>query len=142
MNKSVCIFVLKETLTRCLLALEQAGALDLRKLRPSYNEAGSRYDKIISEQIEYTLRYVPDDVPFQGNAIGIMSDAFNRATGALEGAKDISTKKLRREYRGLGSHYYDIVTEVMKSCLPLYQEYLDQYDETKQLESVGPLSKL
>ncbi len=142
MNKNVCIFVLKETLTRCLLALEQAGALDLRKLRPSYNETGSKYDKIISGQLEYTMKYVPEDISFQDHTIRIMSDAFNRATNALEDAKGISQKELMKEYKGIGSKYYDIVTEVMESCRPLYQKYLNQYDETKKLESIGPLSKL
>ena len=48
---------------------------------------------------------------------------FNRSIGALETAKAIDSTEMRKEYKGIGSKYYDLVTEQM------------EYTE-KQLESV------
>ncbi|MEI6085003.1 MAG: hypothetical protein WCS70_11965 [Verrucomicrobiota bacterium] len=41
----------------------------------------------------------------------IITDAFNRSINALEDAGAIDTAKLRKHYCGIGSRYYDIVTE-------------------------------
>lgn len=48
---------------------------------------------------------------------------FNRSIGALEEANAIDSTEMRKEYKGVGSKYYDLVTEQM------------EYTE-KQLESV------
>ncbi len=54
----------------------------------------------------------PTDDQIVGLLIGIISDGFNRSLGALEAAGAVNTKKLRgRHYKGVGSKYYDVVTE-------------------------------
>ena len=46
--------------------------------------------------------------------IGIMSDGFNRSVVALENSGAIETKKMRSEYSGVGSKYYDMVTKELE----------------------------
>jgi hypothetical protein len=46
-----------------------------------------------------------------GRLVNIISDALNRSLNALEQAGAIDTKKMRRHYKGVGSKYYDIVSE-------------------------------
>jgi hypothetical protein len=52
----------------------------------------------------------------------IVSAAFNNSLNALENAGAIETTRLRQDYRGIGSKYYDIVTgeieRVVKSGVP------------------------
>lgn len=43
--------------------------------------------------------------------MGIISDGFNRSIRALEDAGAISTTKLREHFSGVGSKYYEVVTE-------------------------------
>jgi hypothetical protein len=43
--------------------------------------------------------------------VGIISDGFNRSLNALEEAGAINTRELRSAYSGIGSKYYDLVTE-------------------------------
>jgi hypothetical protein len=42
---------------------------------------------------------------------GILGDGFNRCLGALVEAGAIDTSKLNKHYKGMGSKYYDLVTE-------------------------------
>jgi hypothetical protein len=53
----------------------------------------------------------PTDDQIAGLLIGIISDGFNRSLGALEAAGAIDTTKMRRHYTGIGSKFYDMVTE-------------------------------
>ena len=53
----------------------------------------------------------PTDDEIAGRLIAIISDGFNRSMGALERAGAVDTKKMRRHYSGIGSKFYDIVTE-------------------------------
>jgi hypothetical protein len=53
----------------------------------------------------------PTDDQIEALLIGIISDGFNRSLGALEGARAVDTKKMKRHYSGIGSTYYDMVTE-------------------------------
>lgn len=53
----------------------------------------------------------PTDQEIAGQLVNIISDGFNRSLGALEEAGAIDTKKLREHYRGIGSKFYDVVTE-------------------------------
>ena len=43
--------------------------------------------------------------------VDIISDGFNRSLNALEEAGAINTRELRSAYSGIGSKYYDLVTE-------------------------------
>ncbi|MDQ8205758.1 hypothetical protein [Pelagicoccus sp. SDUM812003] len=45
---------------------------------------------------------------------GLLTPGFNRSLGALEDAGAIDLRKLKKEYSGTGSKYYDIVTEQME----------------------------
>jgi hypothetical protein len=53
----------------------------------------------------------PTDDQIAGLLIGIISDGFNRSLGALEAARAVDTKTMRRHYTGMGSKFYDQVTE-------------------------------
>jgi hypothetical protein len=53
----------------------------------------------------------PTDDQIAAALIGIISDGFNRSLGALEAAGAVHTKKMRRRYTGIGSKFYDMVTE-------------------------------
>lgn len=53
----------------------------------------------------------PTDEEIAGRLIGIISDGFNRSLGALEAAGAVDTKRLRANYKGAGSKFYDLVTE-------------------------------
>ena len=53
----------------------------------------------------------PTDQEIAERLVNIISDGFNRSLGALEQAGAIDTKKLRQHYKGIGSKFYDVVTE-------------------------------
>lgn len=66
--------------------------------------------------------------------IAILSDSFNRYLTALEEARALDTRKLRAEYCGPGSRYYDIVTQqierTVRDALPGVRALLAHADET------------
>jgi hypothetical protein len=77
----------------------------------------------------------PTDDQIAGLLIGIISDGFNRSLGALEAAGALDTKKMQGHYKGIGSKYYDIVTEQIvltaKYTAPsLRRLFLEDGDET------------
>jgi transcription initiation factor IIE alpha subunit len=51
------------------------------------------------------------DAKLQRYLAGIISDGFNRSLNALSEAGAVDTRKLRQHYKGIGSKYYDIVTQ-------------------------------
>jgi len=55
--------------------------------------------------------------------------SFNRSISALEEAGAIDKTELNKEYRGVGSKYYDLVTEQMDFSLneirPIISEIVD-----------------
>ena len=53
----------------------------------------------------------PSDEEIAGLLTGIISDGFNRSFGALRDAGAVDDRKMRRHYAGIGSKYYDLVTE-------------------------------
>jgi hypothetical protein len=53
----------------------------------------------------------PEDDAVAGWLVAIIADGFNRSLGALEAAGAVNTKQLRAQYTGVGSKYYDVVTE-------------------------------
>lgn len=59
----------------------------------------------------------PNEKVVAERLVHIISDAFNRSLNALEDAGAIDTKKLRKHYRGIGSKYYDIVTEQIQTTV-------------------------
>lgn len=54
------------------------------------------------------------DEEIMGLLIAIIHNGFNRSLGALERAGAIDTRKMFIHYKGMGSKYYDIVTEQME----------------------------
>jgi len=42
---------------------------------------------------------------------GIIADGFNRSLGALVDAGAIDIRRMGEKYKGIGSEYYDLVTE-------------------------------
>ena len=51
------------------------------------------------------------DEQIRGLLVDFISDGFNRSLNALEQAGALDTRKLRAAYTGMGSKYYDLVTE-------------------------------
>ncbi len=62
---------------------------------------------------------------------GLMTDGFNRSLGALEKAGAINFKKMNKEYCGMGSKYYDMVTEQMdltvENAKPVIKKMVAEY---------------
>jgi hypothetical protein len=54
---------------------------------------------------------VPTDEEIAACLVGIIADGFNRSLGALSQAGAIDITKLQRHYSGVGSRFYDLVTE-------------------------------
>jgi len=57
---------------------------------------------------------LPDEDKIRSFLVGAMSDGFNRSLRALEIANAINTDEMRTQYIGVGSKYYDIVTEQLE----------------------------
>jgi hypothetical protein len=53
----------------------------------------------------------PTDKQIEAVLGGILGDGFNRTLGVLVEIGVIDMKKLSEHYRGVGSKYYDLVTE-------------------------------
>ena len=66
----------------------------------------------------------------QSALVGIMGDGFNRSINALEKAGAINTKKLRADYSGVGSKYYDVVTSELEytaeHSLPIIRDMVSE----------------
>lgn len=80
----------------------------------------------------------PTDEEIQRQLVDIISDGFNRSLAALEKADAIDTDKLRVHYTGMGSQYYDVVTDQIvltaKYCVPAVRKLFEkttQSNETK-----------
>ena len=79
----------------------------------------------------------------KGLLVNIMSDGLNRSMGALDDAGAIDRTKLMTEYCGIGSKYYDIVTEQLEltaeycaqSVLDLMNDEADDLIELDSEES-------
>ena len=75
-----------------------------------------------------------DEDRIKGFLIGVMSDGFNRSLGALEEANAVNADKMRTQYKGIGSKYYDIVTEQLeytaKSATPELLKFLNNEKES------------
>jgi hypothetical protein len=56
-----------------------------------------------------------------------MSDAFNRSINALEEAGAFSLKKMRSDYNGVGSRYYNVVTEAILQTIAQHQPTFEQF---------------
>jgi hypothetical protein len=55
----------------------------------------------------------PTDEEISDELLGIISDGFNRCMLALETAGAIDRTEMNKHYSGIGSKYYDMVTEQM-----------------------------
>ena len=64
----------------------------------------------------------PTDEEIASVLVAFMSDAFNRSIRALENAGAIDARRMRTAYAGVGSNYYDVVSEQIeitaKSAVP------------------------
>lgn len=73
---------------------------------------------------------LPTDVQIQGALVAAISDGFNRSMNALEEAGAIDRRKMSSEYRGVGSKYYDLVTDQIlltaTYCTPMIREILER----------------
>lgn len=69
----------------------------------------------------------------------LMTDGFNRSMNALRDARAVNTKKMDREYCGVGSRYYDMVTEQMKLTVsyakPTIQKMAEDYEARQQVDN-------
>jgi hypothetical protein len=53
----------------------------------------------------------PTDEEINARLVAIISDGFNRSIGALVQAGALDTTKMQKHYTGVGSKFYDLVTE-------------------------------
>ena len=53
----------------------------------------------------------PTDAQIQKALGGIIADGFNRSLGVLDRIGVVDMNKLQKKYTGMGSEYYDLVTE-------------------------------
>ena len=53
----------------------------------------------------------PTDEEVAGRLVAIISDGFNRSIGALVQVGALDTTKMQKHYTGVGSKFYDLVTE-------------------------------
>jgi hypothetical protein len=62
----------------------------------------------------------------------LMTDGFNRSLVALENAEAVNLKKIKKQYSGIGSKYYDMVTEQMdetvKHAKPEIRKLVAEFD--------------
>lgn len=56
----------------------------------------------------------PTDVEIANALVGILTRGFNRSLSALQSAGAVDTKRMRGQYKGVGSKYYDLVTDQME----------------------------
>ena len=70
------------------------------------------------------------DEEIAAHLIGIIADGFNRSLGALSDAGAIDTRKMQKQYCGIGSRYYDLVTEQIvltaRYCAPSVRRFFTQ----------------
>ncbi len=70
--------------------------------------------------------------------VDLMTDGFNRSVGALRDAGAINTKRMAKEYSGIGSRYYDMVTEQMELTVsyakPTIQKMVEDYEARRGQE--------
>lgn len=59
--------------------------------------------------------------------LDLMTAAFNRSLTALEAAGAIDLSKMRSAYRGVGSRYYDLVTEELLKTLRWQQPEIEKF---------------
>lgn len=88
-------------------------------------------------------RIMDDDLAkrIEGALIGILSDGLNRSLGALEKARTVDLKKMRKGYKGIGSRTYDIVTEQLEytahygkdEILKIIREEIEKHEKTKSI---------
>jgi hypothetical protein len=66
----------------------------------------------------------------------LITDGFNRSMNALEIAGAIDRKKLKMHYTGVGSKYYDLVTEQMNLtvsyAMPEIKKMVAEYEAQKE----------
>ena len=62
-----------------------------------------------------------------------MTNGFNRALGALRDAKAIDTSEMDKEYTGVGSMYYDMVSDQMKLAVEYAQPSIRKLVEEERL---------
>lgn len=75
----------------------------------------------------------PIEKEIAGMLIAIISDGFNRSLGVLEKARAIDTKKMRADYKGVGSRYYDLVTEQIELTAKYGAKSILQYLSSEEI---------
>ncbi len=53
----------------------------------------------------------PTDEEINARLVAIITDGFNRSIGALVKAGALDTTKMQKHYSGVGTKFYDLVTE-------------------------------
>ena len=80
----------------------------------------------MSQQLEEEIRQL---------LVNLMTDGFNRSLNALRDAKAVNTKKMDGYYCGIGSKYYDMVTDQMEltteNAKGVIHEMVTRYEERK-----------
>jgi len=103
--------------------------------REAGDEMTSRVDAPVAANTSDGNRHtsMPTDAQIQDALVMAISDGFNRSTSALESAGAIDRRKMMTEYRGVGSRYYDIVTDQIvltaTYCAPMIRALFERVRE-------------
>ena len=73
---------------------------------------------------------------------GFIADGFNRSIGALVKAGALDTQKMMTKYKGMGSEYYDLVTEQIEYTARFgaqaFQRLLSECRDEDTIENTEP----
>jgi len=107
--------IIREAFDRSIAALKEAGAIDTARLEKDYAGSGSKFYDLVTRQIELTAQYAVIDDPsadeIADRLVGIIGDGYSRSMAALRKTGALNTEHLDEHYKGVGSKFYDLVTE-------------------------------
>lgn len=114
--------ILLDSTIASLEALERAGAIDLSRFRAAWAGPGSEHYELLLKPVRYRAYHCAAALaqwsasahPF--GLVDVMTAAYNDAIGELRHRRIVDTRKLAAGYRGVGSDYYDRVTEQMQAA--------------------------
>jgi len=72
---------------------------------------------------------------------GVIADGFNRSINALKSAGALDTTKMLTKYKGVGSEYYDLVTEQIEYTARYGAQAVQRFLSEDDVHSGGKTQK-
>ena len=104
--------VLTDCVSSCLDKLLDLKAFEIRDEETSVFVAEQR--SLIESEVKYTIEKISILESTGSQFLDIASDVFNRSFNRIKETRKIDDRKMRSNYKGVGSRYYDEVTGVME----------------------------